>query len=203
MANVDEEPWNSRKGRKPRNRRARAKPIEEALEAVDIPLFLPSDTFNCIRTNTKLADFEFHLREAKAYECLTTLRRLLIYRSHIYKFKDLHIMGQLMSTRARLTIKSVINNINEAADRYRKLREHLVALAAALDGGKDGWDRQLRVLNAADVRPLDESLQGETEGRQTMSWIWRVHCHDTDAEETAEGEYIFEVLQSVSTPSQH
>ncbi len=96
-ANVDEEPQNSRKGRKPRNHRARAKPIEEALEAVNIPFFLPSNTFNRIRTNTKLADFEFRLREAEAYECLTTLRRLLIYRSHIYKFKDLHIMGQLMS----------------------------------------------------------------------------------------------------------
>ncbi len=92
-------------------------------------------------------------------------------------------------------MKSVINNIDEAADRYRKLWEHLVTLAAALDGGKDGWDRQLRVLNAADVRPLDESLQGETEGRRTMSWIWRVHHHDTDAEETAEGECLLEELR--------
>ncbi len=140
VANVDEEPQNSRKGRKPCKHCARAKPIEEALEAVDIPLFLPSDTFNCIRTNRKLADFEFHLHEAEAYEYLMTLCQLLIYRSHIYKFKDLHIMGQLMSMRARLTIKSVINNIDEAVHRYRNLRDHLVTLAAALDGGKNGWD---------------------------------------------------------------
>ncbi|KAK0227419.1 hypothetical protein EDD85DRAFT_958034 [Armillaria nabsnona] len=139
-ANVDEEPQNSRKGQKPHKHRAQAKLIEEALEVVDIPLFLPSNTFNCIQTNRKLADFEFCLHEAETYECLMTLCRLLIYRSHIYKFKDLHITGQLMSMRARSTIKSIINNIDKAADRYCKLRDHLVTLAAALDGGKDGWD---------------------------------------------------------------
>lgn len=202
-SNVDEPPWNTRKGQKPQKHRAQAKLIEEALQAVDVPLFLPSNTVSRIRTNRKLTDFEFRLREAEAYECLTTLRRLLIYQSHIYKFKDIHITGQLMSTRARSTIKSVISNIEEAVDRYHKFREHLITLAAALDGKKDGWDRQLHVLNAADVRPLDESLQGETEGRRTMSWIWRVHRHDTDAEEMAEGEYVFEKLRSVLIPFQH
>lgn len=102
-----------------------------------------------------------------------------------------------MSTRARSTIKSVIDNINEAADRYCKLREHLVALAAALVGKKDGWDQQLHVLSATDVHPLDESLPGETEGQRTMSWIWHVHCHDMDAEETAEGECVLQELQLV------
>ncbi|KAK0458719.1 uncharacterized protein EV420DRAFT_1642445 [Desarmillaria tabescens] len=174
------------KKRKPRKRRARVKPMEEALEAVNIPLFLPSSTISRIQSNKKLLDFEFRLREAEVYECLMTLHRLLIYQSHIYKFKDRHVTGQLMSTRARSTIKSVIDNIDEAENRYRKLREHLVVLAGALDGAKDGWDRQLRVLDAMDVRPLDESLPGETEGRRTMSWIWRVHRHETDVEETVE-----------------
>ncbi|KAK0414405.1 hypothetical protein EV421DRAFT_1686033, partial [Armillaria borealis] len=93
-----------------------------------IPLFLPSSTIDLIQNNKKLLDFEFCLRKAEVYKCLTTLRRLLIYRSHIYKFKDRHITGQLMSTWVRSTIKSVIDNIDEAADRYCKLREHLVAL---------------------------------------------------------------------------
>ncbi len=116
-------------------------------------------------------DFEFRLREAESYECLTTLRHQLIFRSHIYKFKDQNVTSQLMSTRARSTISSVIKNIDEAAARYRKLRADLVVLATALGDAKAGWDRQLRVLNAADVRLLDETMPGETEGRRAMSWI--------------------------------
>ncbi len=71
------------------------------------------------RTRTKsLVDFEFRLREAEAYECLTTMCRLLIYRSHLYKFKDKHVTGQMMSTRARSTVSNVLSNIDEAATRY-------------------------------------------------------------------------------------
>ncbi len=170
--------------------------IEEALDAVDLPLFLPSSVTGHFRQNKKLMDFEFRLHEAESYECLMTLRRQLIFRSHIYKFKDQNVTGQLMSTRARSTISSVIKNIDEAAARYRKLQADLVVLAMALGDVKAGWDRQLRVLNAADVRPLDETMPGETEGRRAMSWIWRVHCHDTDAEETAEGMSILAAMFS-------
>ncbi len=85
-------------------------------------------------------DFEFQLHEAESYECLTTLCRQLIFRSHIYKFKDQNVTGQLMSTWTRSTISSVIKNIDEAAARYRKLRADLEVLAAALGDVKVGWD---------------------------------------------------------------
>ncbi|KAK0185474.1 hypothetical protein F5146DRAFT_1005458 [Armillaria mellea] len=107
-ASVDDVPQNARKGRKPHKCHARAKPIEEALKAVNVPLFLPGETVNY---------------------------------------------------------------------RYHKLWEHLVTLAAALEGKKDGCDWQLHILNASGC---------EMEGQQTMSWIWHVHHHDIDAEETAE-----------------
>ncbi|PBK63970.1 hypothetical protein ARMSODRAFT_979579 [Armillaria solidipes] len=83
-------------------------------------------------------------------------------------------------------VSSVINNIDEAATRYRKLHDDLMVLAGAIEGGKPGWDRQLRELSAMDVWPLEETLPGETKGRQAMSWIWHVHRHETDAKETAE-----------------
>ncbi|PBK67752.1 hypothetical protein ARMSODRAFT_888498, partial [Armillaria solidipes] len=137
--------------------------------------------------SNKLLDYEFRLREAEAYECLATLHRLLIYRSHIYKFKDKNITGQAMSTRARATIKTIIANIDTAAARYRSLWVNLGALASAIAGSKPRWDRQLRVLEPGDVRALEDIAPGETEGRRAMTWIWRVHCHETDAEETAEG----------------
>lgn len=73
VQNDDMEPQRKKKGRKPRKHHAHTKPIEEALKAVDIPLFLPSSTINLIRNNKKLLNFEFRLCEAEAYECLTTL----------------------------------------------------------------------------------------------------------------------------------
>ncbi|SJL11239.1 uncharacterized protein ARMOST_14642 [Armillaria ostoyae] len=152
----------------------------------EMPLFLPSACLGRLRQKQKLMDFEFRLREAEAYECLMTMCQLLIYRSHLYKFKDKHVTGQMMSTRARSTVSNVVHNIEEAVTRYRKLRGNLVLLAGAIDGGKPGWDRQLRELSMMDVRPLEDVLPGETEGQCSMSWIWRVHRHDTDAEETTE-----------------
>ncbi|PBK62569.1 hypothetical protein ARMSODRAFT_1024770 [Armillaria solidipes] len=175
-------------GRKPWKKKCRARsvPLEEALEAIDLPLFLPSTTIGRIPCSNKLLDYEFQLREAEAYECLATLRRLLIYRSHIYKFKDKNITGQAMSTRARATIKTVIVNIDAAAARYRSLWANLGVLASAIAGGKPRWDHQLHVLEPADVRALEDIAPGETEGRHAMTWIWRVQRHETDAEETAE-----------------
>lgn len=161
--------------------------LEEALDAVQLPLFLPSACLGHLHQNPSLMDFEFRLREAEAYECLTTMRQLLIYRSHLYKFKDKHVTGQMMSMQARSTVSSVINNIDEATTRYHKLHDNLMVLAGAIEGGRSGWDRQLRELSTTDVRPLEETLPGETEGHRAMSWIWRVHRHETDAEETAEG----------------
>ncbi len=115
------------------------------------------------------------------------MHRLLIYRSHLYKFKDKHVTGQMMSMQARSTVSSVSNNIDEAMTRYCKLRDNLVVLAGTIEGGRSGWDRQLQELGATDVRPLEETLPGKTEGRQAMSWIWHIHRHETDAKETAEG----------------
>ncbi|PBK84914.1 hypothetical protein ARMGADRAFT_942823 [Armillaria gallica] len=160
--------------------------LEEALDAVTMLLFLPSACLEHRCQNQKLMDFEFRLWEAEAYECLMTMRRLLIYRSHLYKFKDKHVTRQMMSTRARSTVSNVLSNIDEATTRYRTLRSHLVVLAGAIEGGKPDWDRQLQELSSSDVQPLKDVLPGETEGQRAMSWIWCVHRHETDAKETAE-----------------
>ncbi|KAK0435013.1 hypothetical protein EV421DRAFT_1740461 [Armillaria borealis] len=131
--------------------------------------------------NKKLMDFEFWLCEAESYECLMMLRRQLIFRSHIYKFKDQNVTSQLMSTRVRSTISSVMKNIDEAATRYRKLWADLVVLAVALGNAKAGWDQQLWVLNAADVRPLDETMLGETEDAEETAEALRIEWCKTHA----------------------
>lgn len=59
-------------------------------------------------------------------------------------------------------------------------------MADAIEGGKPGWDRQLRELSASDVQPLEEILPGETKGQQAISWISYIHWHETDAKETVE-----------------
>lgn len=166
--------------------------VENLIAVVEWPLFLPSSVAGRVSQTLKLLDSEFRLREAEAYECLTTMRRQLLYRSHIYKFKNRHITSQLLNTRANTTVKSVVSIIDEAAARYRYLHARLVILhetmgTSATGKKKEGWDRALRVLQEEDIRALDEGDINETEGSRQISWIWRIHRHTTDAEEMNEG----------------
>ncbi|PBK80813.1 hypothetical protein ARMGADRAFT_1039737 [Armillaria gallica] len=144
-SNVDEPPRNMRKGQKPRKCRAQAKPIKEALEAVDVPLFLPSNTVSHILTNRKLADFKFRLREAEAYECLTTLRWLLIYRSHIYKFKDIHI------TDAEETAEALRIEWCKTRARVHRWREEAILVLEEMKRVKAffAWEGQTWLVQAA------------------------------------------------------
>ncbi|SJL17200.1 uncharacterized protein ARMOST_20746 [Armillaria ostoyae] len=174
---------NSRKRKKKKK-----KVVENLIAVAEWPLFLPSSVAGHVSQTLKLLDCEFRLREAEAYECLTMMRRQLLYRSHIYKFKNRHITGQLLNTRANTTVKSVVASIDEVAARYRYMHTRLVVLhesmgTSATGKKKDGWDRALRVLREEDIRALDEGNINETEGSRQISWIWRIHRHTTDAEE--------------------
>ncbi len=172
--------------------RKKKKITDTVIAVVDWPLFLPSTVIGHVPQTLKLLDCEFCLCEAEAYECLMTMRCQLLYRSHIYKFKNRHITGQLLNTRANTTVKSVVMIIDEAAARYRVLRERPVVLhegmgVSATGKKKDGWDRALCILNDEDIRALDEGDVNDMEDTRHVSWIWRIHCHTTNEEEMNEG----------------
>ncbi len=173
-------------------RKKKKKIMDTVIAVVDWLLFLPSSVVSRIPQTLKLLDCEFRLCEAKAYECLTTMRRQLLYRSHIYKFKNRHIMGQLLNTQANTTVKSVVANIDEAAARYRVLQERLVVLHEGMGVSvtgkkKDGWDQALRILKDEDIWALNEGDVNDMEGIWHVSWIWQIHHHTTDEEEMNEG----------------
>jgi hypothetical protein len=79
--------------------------------------------------------------------------------------------------------------VNACAERYTVARQALVVLAPILE--MTGWENVLKVLNKdADVRALTEPLFGDTEGCQTLSWIWLTTpaTNDRDAGSLNEGE---------------
>ncbi len=95
--------------------RKKKKVVENVTAVVDWPLFLPSEVVGHVPHNLKLLDSELCLHEAEAFKCLATMCRQLLHHSHIYKFKNHHITGQLLNTCMNTTIKSMVANIDEAA----------------------------------------------------------------------------------------
>ncbi len=144
---------------------------ESASVPFNIPLLLPSATVGSTVCTPALMELEWRLRYAQAFDALADLRGHLEVRSHLYKFKDRFARGQRANTRAMTVVKQADAKIAADAARYRAAYAALCALAVPL--GKIGWAAHLSPLHAADVRHVTEGEEGETEGRRTMSWIWK------------------------------
>ncbi|RPD55075.1 hypothetical protein L227DRAFT_615722 [Lentinus tigrinus ALCF2SS1-6] len=137
----------------------------------NLPLLLPSALLPAIHSSPALMELEWRMRHAQAFDALADLRGHLEVRSHLYKFKDRFARGQRANTRAQTIIKQSEAKIEGDAARYRAAYAALRALATPL--GKTGWDTDLAQLHAADIRHVTEGVEGESEGRRTMSWIWK------------------------------
>ncbi|KAF7340931.1 hypothetical protein MSAN_02078100 [Mycena sanguinolenta] len=134
------------------------------------------------------ARYEFDMREARAYEALEEIRRLLLVRTHHYKFKDKNISGVAGHTRARRAIEVLDERIRREAGEYRAARRALASLGPKL--GETRWSLVLKELAHKDIRGMPRGLfsdpdkrkkrkkrarQEEEERREPpeMSWIWR------------------------------
>ena len=144
---------------------------ESASLPYNIPLLLPSALAGTIGCSPALMELEWRLRYGQAFDALADLRGHLEVRSHLYKFKDRFARGQRANTRSQAIIKQADAKIDADAARYRAAYSALRALATPLC--KSGWDEHLVPLHAGDIRHVTEGAEGETEGRRTMSWIWR------------------------------
>ena len=120
----------------------------------------------------RLYSSEWDLRHAQANDSLHDLRRYLQLRSHLYKHKDRFSSGQRANTRANLTISRVQRHINASVAQYRAAWKALQNLAPHLKKD-DAWMQSLPELRNEDVRPMNTGLEGESEGRRSLSWIWR------------------------------
>jgi hypothetical protein len=135
-------------------------------------LWLPSVILGRIACDCRLYVFEWELRVAQAKDSLHDIRTNLQLRSHLYKHKDRFIIGQQANTRANVTISRVQQQINASATRYRISRRALQSLAPHL-AMDDSWKVLLPELRDEDIRSMTIGEEGETEGRRTISWIWR------------------------------
>ena len=154
-----------------RLRSSLATEITRTINPYDIPLWLPSQIKGQAIVSRHLQQIEWKLRLAQAYEALDTLRHHLQVRAYLYKFKDRFVRGQGANTRARNAISGAQGKIDVAAAEYRAAYDALLVLGSILLEFE--WKSKLLPLLPADIRDLSEAASGESEGRRTISWIWR------------------------------
>jgi hypothetical protein len=136
------------------------------------PLWLPSTIGNRISCDPHFYVLEWELRYAQANDALQELRRYLQLRSHLYKHKDRFAFGVQAHTRANTTISRVQRSINGSAAQYRTARSALQQLALQLK--KDSASMaSLPELLDTDIRAMATGLDEESEGRRSLSWIWK------------------------------
>jgi hypothetical protein len=131
-------------------------------------LWLPSQIGTKVLFDHWLAEIEWALQVGQAYESLDELRNNLQVWSHLYRVKDRFVRGQTANTRARNTINVIQACIDASGDGYCAA---LVSLAPLL--GKTGWEGQLQPLEDADKREIAEAEGSTSEGKRTLSWIWK------------------------------
>jgi hypothetical protein len=118
-----------------------------------------------------LADIEWCLHVAQAYESLDQLRNNLQICSYLFRFKDCFVRGQTANTRAHSTIVTVQAHIDANVETYHAAHATLLSLGLLL--GKVGWQGKLQPLGNSDVREISEVEDSESEGRRRLSWIWK------------------------------
>ena len=135
-----------------------------------IPLLLPSALPRGTEINTKFLRYEWRLRQAQAHDAIFSLRRNLRVQAHLFNFKTRNYRGQAQNTRSGDTIGRVRAKVEESAACYRTARIAIAALARKLK--ERDWVKYFPVLHEEDVRQMTQGLEGESEGKRTMSWIW-------------------------------
>ena len=156
--------------------------------AVDMPLLLPSSLPDHLRRSLgieSLAQKELRLRLPQCHEALASLRKRLRVCSRIFDSKRLHTAGT--GTRPNTRMQTLLDKHaayrDRDVERYRDACKALVVLYPTGD-----WQSTLRPLLSSDIlppirgqatsvrvpskrKPHHKNL--ESEGRRTLSWIWR------------------------------
>ena len=120
----------------------------------DAPLWLPSSIYQNRRRQICTPDLplmEEKLRNAQCYDALNSIRHILKLKSRMVAFKNQNVRGQNESTRSQTIIKRVHTRAHAAADKYRTARKAKLALS-----GPGDWEKELRVLEDADVRAYQD-----------------------------------------------
>ncbi|KAF4583713.1 hypothetical protein EYR40_002204 [Pleurotus pulmonarius] len=160
-------------------------------------LWLPSSLGPCTTCPTNLREIEWKLRFAQAQDALNHIRASLQIRAGVFQQKDRFERGQRAMTRSRSVIARLQDKIDDCAERYRVARRALAALAPILNKSHESWATSLQELRDGDIRAISAGEIRETEGRRTMSWIWRV---EGVAETAGQNETIHDSLRVECAP---
>ncbi len=144
----------------------------DTVSPVDIPLRLPESLPETLRSSLApdLLSKYIRLRFAQAEEALSALKRSLKRGAILFQHRQEHTAGTGVAANTRM--QSAMANQRSKQDldaaRYRTARAALLILVPS-----GLWKNRLRQLNQMDVRPPLRK-QDESEGRRTLTWIWRV-----------------------------
>ncbi|KAF7974583.1 hypothetical protein HWV62_11966, partial [Athelia sp. TMB] len=138
--------------------------------AHSIALLLPSSLPSNIKIDIKFAQYEWRLRRAQARDAIYSLRQNLRVQAHLFNFKSRFSRGQAGNTRSNDTISRIRDKVAESAACYRVARVAIAILGHRLK--ESGWAREFPILKEEDVRQMAAGLEGESEGKRTLSWIW-------------------------------
>ncbi|KAJ7217417.1 hypothetical protein B0H12DRAFT_1078830, partial [Mycena haematopus] len=166
---------------------------QPGIQVQHIALWLPSSIKGRDPCDDELYEYEYRLREAQAHDALDALRKQLLLRTHLYKYKDRFSRGVKANTRLGTKISGVDERIRRISERYRAARRALVGLGSVLK--QTQWEATLLPLKPEDVRGMPRALfqdperkkllmkkgaearrQAEAAGKEAkakMSWIWR------------------------------
>ncbi|KAG6819829.1 hypothetical protein H0H93_008178 [Arthromyces matolae] len=157
-----------------RSRRAKKTPEGTSDTKVEnIQLWLPSElAANGVNVSYELRSYEWQLRHGQAHDALDEVRNGLRIQAYLYKHKDRYAVGVKANTRSNMAIQKATETVKEAAKRYRVARGALMTLANTGIEIPLDWQSNLRPLRDEDCRKLTEGLEGDSESRRTISWIW-------------------------------
>ncbi|KAG1740920.1 hypothetical protein EDB19DRAFT_1895244 [Suillus lakei] len=139
----------------------------EELKPQDFELWLPSQLPIDMPTDKRLARHEWDLCYAQALDALNDVCSYLHLQSHMYKYKDKNIHGQVGSTCAKKIINTVESRKQASILKYRRAWNALLFLSSRLE--KCRWEMIVRPLLDSDVKHMGDM---EWQGTGTISWIW-------------------------------
>ncbi|KIJ11640.1 hypothetical protein PAXINDRAFT_164080 [Paxillus involutus ATCC 200175] len=150
----------------------------------DFDFHLPSQVCRSVACPLQLEQIEWQLRKGQAYDALDELHQALRSHSYMLKFKDQFLCGQGPNIRARNCLKSVDNKVNASAVKYCAAHNALSVLSELLK--IVGWSNTFPALANDDICAMTEGMNDSSEGRRTLSWIWK-SCKKATEDELDEG----------------
>ena len=169
-----------------------------AVHAYSIPLHLPSAIPANIRDACcipGLPEKEIRLRYAQCDDALISLRKHLRIGATLFDHKMQHTSGtgNKPNTRMQTLLKNYKAKEESDKERYRQACKALLDLNPT--GSYNDWKERFHELQDEDAHPPFRKT-GESEGRRTLSWIWRTPIGQQDEDEVSEeeienGKYIY------------